>query len=77
MRTLFGSLMAVTFGFPGCFRAASTLPPPPPPLAAPTLAEPLVGQTAPEITGEDLDGVSFQLSDYRGKVVLLDFWGDW
>lgn len=36
-----------------------------------------VGVVAPEITGEDLDGFSFKLSDYRGKVVLLDFWGDW
>lgn len=29
---------------------------------------------APEIRGIDADGKSFQLSDYRGKVVLLDFW---
>jgi hypothetical protein len=36
-----------------------------------------VGKPAPEIEGEDLDGVSFKLSDYRGKVVMLDFWGDW
>ncbi len=36
-----------------------------------------VGMVAPEIAGEDLDGVAFKLSDYRGKVVLLDFWGDW
>lgn len=35
------------------------------------------GQLAPEITGEDLDGEVFNLSDYRGKVVMLDFWGDW
>lgn len=35
------------------------------------------GLPAPEIAGEDLDGVPFRLSDYRGKVVLLDFWGDW
>jgi peroxiredoxin len=32
---------------------------------------------APDIEGQDLDGVSFQLSDYRGKVVVLDFWGHW
>lgn len=36
-----------------------------------------VGKTAPEIAGADLDGVEFKLSDYRGKVVFLDFWGDW
>lgn len=35
------------------------------------------GLPAPAIEGRDLDGVAFQLSDYRGKVVLLDFWGDW
>jgi hypothetical protein len=35
------------------------------------------GKTAPEIEGEDLDGVKFKLSDYRGKVVVLDFWGHW
>jgi len=36
-----------------------------------------VGMPAPEIEGEDLDGVPFKLSDYRGKVVVLDFWGNW
>lgn len=36
-----------------------------------------VGKTVPEIEGTDLDGEAFKLSDYRGKVVVLDFWGDW
>jgi hypothetical protein len=36
-----------------------------------------VGRQAPEIAGPDLDGVPFKLSDYRGKVVVLDFWGHW
>ena len=36
-----------------------------------------VGKVAPNIEGIDLDGEDFKLSDYRGKVVLLDFWGDW
>ena len=36
-----------------------------------------VGMVAPDIEGEDLDGVAFKLSDYRGKVVVLDFWGNW
>jgi len=33
-----------------------------------------VGKVAPEIEGQDQDGNKFKLSDYRGKVVLLDFW---
>ena len=36
-----------------------------------------VGKSAPEIAAQDTDGVDFKLSDYRGKVVLLDFWGHW
>lgn len=36
-----------------------------------------VGKRAPEIEGEDIDGKQFKLGDYRGKVVLLDFWGHW
>jgi hypothetical protein len=36
-----------------------------------------VGRVAPEIEGEDIDGKKFRLSDYRGKVVVLDFWGHW
>ena len=36
-----------------------------------------VGRKAMEIVGTDLDGKDFKLSDYRGKVVFLDFWGDW
>ncbi len=36
-----------------------------------------IGKTAPDIEGEDLDGVKFKLSDSRGKVVMLSFWGSW
>lgn len=36
-----------------------------------------VGCTAPEIEGVDTDGAPMKLSDYRGKVILLDFWGFW
>ncbi len=36
-----------------------------------------IGKTAPEIDGEDIDGNPMKLTDYRGKVVVLDFWGDW
>ena len=37
----------------------------------------VVGCEAPEIEGFDQDGKKFRLSDYRGKVVLLPFWGIW
>jgi hypothetical protein len=36
-----------------------------------------IGKTAPDIQGEDLDGKPFKLADYRGRVVVLDFWGHW
>tara|TARA_R110002072_G_scaffold299287_3_gene474556 strand:+ start:15681 stop:16469 length:789 start_codon:yes stop_codon:yes gene_type:complete len=36
-----------------------------------------IGMVAPDIVGEDIDGVKFKLSDYRGKVVVIDFWGFW
>jgi len=36
-----------------------------------------IGKPAPDIEGEDIDGKKFKLSDYRGKVVMLDFWGHW
>jgi hypothetical protein len=36
-----------------------------------------IGKVAPEIEGEDIDGKKFKLSDYTGKVVVLDFWGNW
>jgi AhpC/TSA family len=42
-----------------------------------TLKTRRVGLGAPDIKAKDLDGKEFKLSDYRGKVVLLDFWGNW
>ena len=35
------------------------------------------GKIAPDFESEDVEGNSFKLSDYRGKVVVLDFWGFW
>ena len=37
----------------------------------------VIGTPAREIAAKDLDGVDFKLSDYRGKVVLLDFWSEY
>ncbi len=37
----------------------------------------MIGQVAPDIVGKDYDGVEFKLSDYRGKVTVLYFTGEW
>jgi thiol-disulfide isomerase/thioredoxin len=36
-----------------------------------------VGTNAPEILGRDIDNQPMKLSEFRGKVVLLCFWGSW
>ncbi|AZB43383.1 thiol-disulfide oxidoreductase ResA [Bacillus sp. FJAT-42376] len=36
-----------------------------------------VGSEAPDFVVTDLQGERHQLSDYRGKGVLLNFWGTW
>jgi thiol-disulfide isomerase/thioredoxin len=36
-----------------------------------------LGRQALDIEGEDLHGQRFKLSEYRGKVVVLTFWGFW
>ena len=40
-------------------------------------AAPVIGEAAPTLQAKDTDGRLFSLADYRGKVVLLDFWGNW
>lgn len=35
------------------------------------------GSLARDIAGEDLKGRPLKLSDFRGQVVVLDFWADW
>ena len=37
----------------------------------------LWGKPVPDFSATDLDGNPISLQDYRGKVVLLDFWGAW
>ncbi len=46
----------------------------------PTAAEPQTiakGMEAPDFTLQDLNGEERSLSDFRGKVVMLNFWASW
>jgi thiol-disulfide isomerase/thioredoxin len=38
---------------------------------------PIAGQIAPDFEISDFGGDRFRLSDYRGKVVYLNFWATW
>jgi len=37
----------------------------------------IIGFQAPDFTLADLNGQKVSLSDYEGKVILIDFWATW
>jgi thiol-disulfide isomerase/thioredoxin len=37
----------------------------------------IIGKEAPDFDFTDIEGRTYKLSDFRGKYVLLDFWGIW
>ena len=47
-----------------------------PPAMQPSLA-PADSQRAPDFSRPTMDGGTFRLSDYRGEVVVLNFWATW
>ena len=47
------------------------------PASKPAKPEDLIGKAAPAFTLADATGKSIHLADYKGKVVLLDFWATW
>ena len=56
-------------------RPTSTNPSAGAPVAVPTGIH--AGEAAPGFTLKDFNGKSVSLSDYRGKVVIIDFWASW
>ena len=38
---------------------------------------PSIGDIAPDFTSKDVNGNTVKLSDYKGKVILIEFWATW
>jgi cytochrome c biogenesis protein CcmG/thiol:disulfide interchange protein DsbE len=68
-RSLFiaSAISAVLFFVPSCSKSAPHKEVPPP----------AVGNEAPSFTLKDVTGQTVSLSDFRGKVVVMDFWATW
>ncbi len=85
MRYLIFALVAIGIGVAGVVvylgRPESRPGPRPRPgveqLTGPLGRQLAIGQPMPELEGRLLDGTPARLSDYRGQVVLLDFWATW
>ena len=58
------------------YTAAETRPPPPPPPEA-QVAMLRIGAPAPDFPATDAKGKAVRVSDFRGKIVILDFWATW
>lgn len=37
----------------------------------------VIGNISPELNEKDISGIRINLKDYKGKYVVLDFWGSW
>ncbi len=61
----------ILFGFWGTVEAAED------PMAAARVLKAKPGISAPGFTMEDMQGRTIKLADFRGKIVLLDFWATW
>jgi len=80
MRLVFASgnlLLGAMLSFPSCGKRDARPAQGPAPAPVQVARGPNLGEAAQEIAGLDLAGQPLRLSDYRGKVVLLNFWADW
>jgi len=55
--------------------AVPAKPQPPPPSARPATLD--AGAVAPDFVSQDVSGKAFHLSDWKEKVIVLDFWATW
>jgi len=60
-----------TFAPPQSAREASSIP------APAVQVKSLIGTQAPDFTLQDTNGKTVSLHDFRGKVVIVDFWTTW
>ncbi len=63
-------LLVVLLAFPGAILRAQDAKPIVP-------VDPKIGEAFPDFEGKDPAGNPVRLSDYKGKVVLIDFWATW
>src|SRR5689334_1350531 len=68
-------LLVALVGAVGGFLAGGWLKPSPSPRVIAHMLK--VGDTAPPVERPDVDGKSRSLAEWRGKLVLVNFWASW
>jgi thiol-disulfide isomerase/thioredoxin len=66
-------LILTAAGLAGCNQHSASLPPPKENVVAPGE----IGSRLPDFALKDLQGRQVSSADFRGKVVLVDFWATW